>query len=258
MAKTNQKPLADHEVSRTLTECLVECVDDARQLLTDFGQRPYRVFLVWIAWTADEDADGMLQEDELDLDSLEPDPDIVDPGTRFPVLLAEVGVGRPILVAEVELLPTPRKTGSEGLDQDAVGSTERGTLTVDQISMRLAEDDLKGLVFPFRDQTRPEALKDGIEFFWEIREHRPPGFVVPGYEGCEDPTNRRPPRRRYHVQGVPERQAGAFQWTVALIRADGERGREGEVEIIDGNPPEAPDFRRVRRSADPLLEEEDF
>lgn len=259
MSKPDQRPLYDFEVGSTITDCLIECVDGARQILTEFGQRPYRVFLVWIAWTADEDNDGMLQEDELDLESLEPDPDIIHPVTCQPVLLAPVGVGVPVVVAEVELLPTPRVTGVGNIGQnvDAVGRTESGAVTVDQISYRLSEDLLQGLLPPFRVPGQPDQMKDGLEFFWEIQQDRPGGYITPGYEACEQPTDMKAQRRRFAVQGIPEAQSGDFQWMVTLMRADGERSREGFVDTIDGNPPEAPDFRKVNRLADPLLQEED-
>ena len=32
---------------------------------------------------------------------------------------------------------------------------------------------------------------------------------------------------------TPEREPGAFQWTVGLTRADGERSRDGFVDAID-------------------------
>ncbi len=236
--KTNLRPLRDHEVRGTLATELIEVADDVRQFYTDFGLRPYTVRLVWIAWTADEDADGMLQEEELDLESLEPDPLIFDPSTLQPVLLAEVGVGRPILLREIELTPTPRISDLTGIgkDMDAVGLTERGGITVDQISGRISEDVLMGLLPEFRVPGSVDALKDGLEFFWETSENTPAGFVTPGFEGQERPSDQRPPRRRFHVSGTPHYDAGAFQWTVTLVRADGERGRDGEIEPVDSAP----------------------
>lgn len=232
---TKGRPLGDHEVRGTLVDCLTPCADGLRQLYTDFGLRPYRVFLVWIAWTADEDLDGMLQDEELDLASIGPDPQVIDPETNFPVILADVGVGSPRLIREVEVLPTPRQTGLTGVGKsmDAMGLTERGGVTIDQISSSFSEDVLMGLIPGYRDPECPDSLKEGLDFFWEIRDNRPAGYVTPGFEGCTDPTDQAPPRRRYHVVGVPERQPDVFQWVVALTRADGERGRKGEVEAID-------------------------
>lgn len=203
-----------------MTECLVETADCIRQLYTDFGLRPYRVKLVWIGWTADEDDDGMIQGDEVCLDD------------------DMVGVGRSILLTEMEILPTPRVSELTGIakDQDAVGLTERGGITVDQISSRFTEDILMGLLFEYRDESRPDTLKPGIEFFWEVQNHTPARFVTPGYEGCDRLTDRRQPRRRFHVSSTPHLSADGFQWTVSLVRADGERDRDGLVEAVDGGP----------------------
>jgi len=236
MAKTNLRPLGD----MSLVDCLTECVDDARQLYTDFGLRPYRVKLVWIGWSVDENEDGMVQENvwadvnETDLETVTRDPDIIDPHTGQPAHLASVGVGRPFLAREIELLPTPRVGALTGIgkNQDSVGLTERGTLSVDQISSRLSEDLLMGLEFPFRDLDQPDNLKRGIEFFWEVQEDRKSGYVTPGFEGCEEPQELRSVRHRYHVSSKPYRKADAFQWSVNLNRADGERGREGDTSVI--------------------------
>ncbi len=231
MSKPNLRPLFDHEIAKSDADCLIETADCIRQIATDFGLRPYRVFLVWLSWTADEDADGRIgtepvvrEEDQTDLTAFS-ESDLED---------ELVGEGRPVLRRELELLPTPSVSPLSGVgkDLDAVGLTERGAVTVSQITMRISEDLLMGLVAPFRDEERPDALKPGIDFFWEVQEHRPAGYLTPGFEGCEDPQERRQTRRRFHVSGVPSREADAFQWSVTLLRADGERGREGEVEEV--------------------------
>ena len=53
--------LRDSELGRTLVDDLIPVADDLRQLYTEFGGRPYRVFLVWVRWSADEDGDGMVR-----------------------------------------------------------------------------------------------------------------------------------------------------------------------------------------------------
>lgn len=232
----DERPLPDHEVDQTCAEMLVDCVDSARQLLTEAGLRPYRVFLVWVRWTADENADGRVgsnpddvvtrAEDETDLTAFS-EGDLED---------ETVGVGRPELLLEVEILPTPKVSGMGGVskDQDSTGLTERGGLTVTEISARFTEDELMGLITPYRREDRPDALKPGIEFWWEVQENRPAGYINPGYTGCEEPQERRQPRRRFHVSSTPNHDASKFQWEVGLARADGERGREGEVEGVVG------------------------
>jgi hypothetical protein len=58
------RPLSDWEVDRSLGEDLIDVADDIRQLYTEFGLRPYRVFLVWVRYTADENADGIIDDGE--------------------------------------------------------------------------------------------------------------------------------------------------------------------------------------------------
>lgn len=211
----------------SLVDCLIEVADGARQLYTDFGLRHIRVFLVWMTWTADEDGDGIIssapdyrETDQTDLTAFA-ESDLED---------GVVGVGRPVILQETELLPTPLVSplGGVGKSQDAVGLTERGGLTVSQISMRYTEDFLMGLVSPFRDEASPDALKPNIDFFWELREDRGAGYVAPGYAACDAPAEFASPRRRFHVSGVPGRTPSSFEWSISLVRADGERDRDGQ------------------------------
>lgn len=217
MAKpTFIRPLRDHEIKTTLASCLVDVADCTRQLYTDFGLRPYRVFLVWIGWTADENDDGMLQDEELCLED------------------NMVGVGRPVVLADVELVPTPLVGDLTAVakTQDVTGLTERGGVGVSQISASMSEDVLMGLITPFRDPDNPDTLLPGIEFFWEVQQDRPAGFALQNTQGCDFPTELKQPRRRFHVSGTPSLDQGAFEWSVALVRADGERGRGGDVEAV--------------------------
>lgn len=219
----------------TFLDSLIGTVDDARSVLDDLGLRPYRVFLVWMGWTADENADGMVNtyRDAYDQDLGTPE--------EFIEALAEsdledelVGVGRPVLLREVELLPRPLVSlGGVGKMQDSMGLTERGGAGVTRISMKYSEDFLMGLVAPFRDPEHPDSIRKGIDFFWEVRDERECGFVPPGH--FADPTARQelpPPRRRFHVSGTPTRQPDAFQWSIGLTRADGERARGGSVDEV--------------------------
>jgi hypothetical protein len=214
-------PLSPFAVSRTTVDgCLVSTADAMRQLLTDFGLRPYRVFLVWVGWTPDVDEDGMVQEEELELDA----------GVE--------GTGRAVLLKEVELLPTPLIESMAGVagNLDATGLTERGNVNVSQISMGYTEDQLLGLLPEFRHPSFPDTLKPGVSFFWEIQENRNAGHRIPGTAAFSQfpPADLRSPRRRFHVGSVPSRKPEAFEWTVSLKRADGERGRNGEVRSVEG------------------------
>lgn len=223
------KPLSG---SGTLTDSLISVVDDARQLYSDFGVRNYRVFLVWVGWTASERAyglpvvrEGMSPEEAVEaVAAIDLDPDTI-------------GVGEPTLLCEVELLPTPDVGSLGGIQksQDAVGLTERGSVTVTQVSARYSEDYLMGLVSPFRDEKFPDSLRPGVDFFWEIREDRSSSFVAPGYAGAPDQlpgSALTPVRRRFHVAATPDRDSSTFQWVVQLRRADGERGRDGSLEEV--------------------------
>ena len=214
-------PLPDYQVADTLVDsCLVPSIDAARQLLTEFGLRPYRVFLVWVGWTTDENADGLVSGEELDL----------DPGVE--------GTGRAVLLKEVELLPTPlvENLGSVNGTVRSTGTTESGVVTVSQISVGYTEDQLNGLISEFRDPKYPDTLRSGVSFFWEIQEHRPSGYKIPGTAAAAQFSSAdfRSPRRRFHPNAVPERKSDAFEWKITLIRADGERGRNGEMQGVDG------------------------
>lgn len=230
------RPLPDHAVACSLVESLTSTADDLRQLYTDFGLRHRRVWLVWIGWTPDVDGDGMISNEPVVTVGMSPD-ERIEAIAEVDLEPEVVGVGRPVLLQELEILPTPLvgSLNAVAKDFDAVGLTERGGISVAQISNRFSEDLLMGLVDPFRVSDQPDSLIPGVDFFWEIQENRPAGFVSPGSLGCPDGTQeRRSPRRRFHVSGTPERETDRFQWVVNLSRADGERGREGEIEDVVG------------------------
>lgn len=227
---------------------LVPMVDELRGIADEFGVRPYRTFLVWIGWTPDVDGDGIRSmiraPSELDLGTPE---EMLESFSEHDLDEEVVGVGRPVLLRELELLPRPLVTfGGLMKSQDPVGLTERGGASVTRISMRYSEDLLMGLVAPFRDPERPDCIRPGIDFFWEVQEDPSGGSGGSGAYGCgcfggyvrrssggfgtapEAP----PPRRRFHVSGTPVRTPDAFQWTLGLTRADGERGRSGNLDEV--------------------------
>ena len=132
---------------RSLVEDMQPIVDDARQLNTDFGLRPYRVVSVVVRWTG-----------------------------------GERGRGDPVVESEKEFLPTPKvKDYSASLDGElkAAGITDRGTIRLSEISARYTEDDLDAL---FHLQPLPKDR----EGFVEVRHDRRDGetkrrrFVVEG------------------------------------------------------------------------------
>lgn len=110
--KPNQDPdLHPMRGSQSLVEGFGGLVDELRQLNTDFGLRPYRMFSVVVKWSG---------------------------GVR--------GQGDPQVVSEKEFLPTPN-IGLEGVRvvMTGVGKNERGEITVTEISPRYTEDDIYAL-----------------------------------------------------------------------------------------------------------------
>lgn len=212
-------PKPEFAVACSLVDSLIETADEIRQLYTDVGLRPYRVFMVWVDWSADVDQDGMINGEERYLEN------------------AVEGVGKARLIREVEILPTPLVEGLAGLSGsvDAVGNTERGNVTVTQISMSYTEDQLQGLLGGLRDPHFHDTLKQGVTFFYEIMENRPEGYRKLDTGGADvGPADLRSPRRRFQLNGPPSRSPEQFQWSVQLVRADGERGRNGEVDAVEG------------------------
>ena len=123
---------------KTLAESLGSTVDQIRQIATDLGVRPYRVWLVHWQWP------------------------------RKP------GLGVPRETSRREILPTPRVMDLSGvpLSLASVGLTEMGGIKVDRISQRFSEDDLTGRTPDLRDPVRDATNREGSEFFYEVRETR--------------------------------------------------------------------------------------
>lgn len=114
---------------QSLVEQLGSTADELRQLYTEFGLRPYRVFSVIIRWTG-----------------------------------GASGRGDAVLEQETELLPTPlvRDTKTiRGVAKPA-GLDEEGSITLRQISPRYTEDDIRSI---FHQQPLPDD-RDG---FLEVR-----------------------------------------------------------------------------------------
>jgi hypothetical protein len=124
----------------TLGTDLVTTVDDLRQLYTDFGLRPYRVFLVHVAWSG---------------------------GRR--------GDGNPIELSRREILPTPRvlDMGSTSFALRSIGLTEEGGVVIEHVSPKYTEDDLLGRTPDLIDPAFPATGLANVEFFWEVAENRP-------------------------------------------------------------------------------------
>jgi len=95
---------------RSLVEDLGGVVDDLRQMLVEFGLRPYTVHVVRVRWSG-----------------------------------GEVGRGTPATAVDLALLPTPRVRSLEALAWQSRegGHVERGDVRLEGISPRYTEDEIE-------------------------------------------------------------------------------------------------------------------
>lgn len=123
------KPQTQRLFDASLLRGLVCTVDGIRQIATDLGARPYRVFMIHTRW--EEARRGMNQE---------------------------------FIVEETELLPTPLVESLDALDDvlEAVGTIETGSLQVTQVSASHTADVLMG-----RDRDGA-VVAESDQFFWEV------------------------------------------------------------------------------------------
>jgi len=137
----------ERNVRNSLIYDLAPDIDEIRQIPVDLGLRPYRVFMVHVAWT----------------------------GKRR-------GEGQPYETSRREILPTPKITNMDATTfmLRGYGLTEEGGIAVTDISLQFTEDDLTGKT---PDLTDPEVARTGrrdAEFFWEVVEMRPtPPQTIP-------------------------------------------------------------------------------
>jgi hypothetical protein len=129
-------PLVDGQV--TLAQSLGPSIDQIRQIATDLGVRPYRVFLVHWLWPKQK------------------------------------GIGRPREIYRKEILPTPRvmDMAATPFAMTSFGLNDVGGLFVDQISAKYSEADLIGRTPDVMDPARPQTNLSNSECFWEVREAR--------------------------------------------------------------------------------------
>jgi hypothetical protein len=135
-------PLRPDEVKASLMSRLVPSIDKIRQVASDLGLRPYRVFMVHVLWTGDRPGDG-----------------------------------QPVEISRREILPTPRIRDMSATTEvlSSFGRVEEGGIVVDRISAKLSEDDLLGVTPDLLDPAIARTGKRNGEFFWEVQENRP-GF----------------------------------------------------------------------------------
>jgi hypothetical protein len=128
------------EMVQSLAQRLVPHIDRIRAIAGNFGFRPYRCFLVHVAWQG------------------------------------ERGLGHARELSRIEITPVPqvRDMDATTLSLMAPGLTEVGGVSVSQISARFTEDDLMGRRMPeMADARFPRTNDEAREFFWEIVENRP-------------------------------------------------------------------------------------
>jgi hypothetical protein len=195
-------PLSPERAHRSLVHRLAPRIDRARQYLTRFGLRPYRVFLHWVKWTGLERGEG--EEEEI-------------PGGL------------------IEILPTPKV---KSLDAVAArffsgGVLPVGSIQVSRISALFTQDQLTGLAVPteeFTEHNDPprlassarlprkpsvNSLPEPFDFFWE---------VVEDGRG-DDPAA----RNKFRLAAWPMREAGAIDWAVILERISNDENRDGTL-----------------------------
>jgi hypothetical protein len=190
------RPLSPNQARKTLANRLGRVADDVRQIATNIGVRPYRVFLIWTKW--------------------------VGTGT------VERGEGTEYIIQKLEILPTPRVTSLDGLSLSIAhaGVIPIGSVRVDRISVRrFTEDVLKGKAFPcdplpFGERIEEKHIPEPYDFFWEI--------VEDGRGDC--PAK----RRRFRPMTEPVRRPGKPDWTLMLDRVSLDRNRLGESTITTG------------------------
>lgn len=101
----------DVPLEPSLFDDMGDVADDLRQMLTDFGARPYRVFCVVVSWNG-----------------------------------GEVGRGDQEVLAETELLPTPLiDLSSVRYVVTSAGRTDNGYTKLYEVSPRYTQDDVEHL-----------------------------------------------------------------------------------------------------------------
>lgn len=123
---------------RTFGNELQTTVDEIRQIVTDLGFAPYRVFSILIRWTG-----------------------------------GAIGRGQATCVEEKEILPTPRVTETSGVQGElrSAGVVERGSVVLDRISAGYTEDELRSLFMlaPVGAEAPASGLRPGEQVFVELR-----------------------------------------------------------------------------------------
>jgi len=124
------------QLNQTLARQFIPLADQLRDMLTQFGLRPYKVRIVRVQWSG-----------------------------------GERGIGTSTVVSELVLLPTPLISDLTTLTEivQPVGLDEIGMVQLSEVSGRFTEDELMG-----RDSDGSPIPADQ-EFFYEAEFPRPDG-----------------------------------------------------------------------------------
>lgn len=134
------RSLSPAQAKRSLANKLAPLADRLRQLNTNFGIRPYRVFLTW---------------------------------TRFGG--EERGEGHEKMFARAEILPTPKVSSLDAVSFSIfhAGTLPVGSIRVEEVSAAaFTEDMLRGLKVPDGSYLDPDEQKipEPYDFFYEVVE----------------------------------------------------------------------------------------
>lgn len=208
------RPLPPGRPKRTLVARLGRVADRVRQVATNLGARPLRVFLVWTQAGGYERGEG--EEEE---------------------------------IARAEILPTPvvSDLSALALSPFAAGKYPVGTVRVSEVSMhRFTRDVLTGRRVPraVAEKGR-EAVRTGeLDAFFSPAsgEPIPKERVSFFYEVVDDGRfdDRRPSRQRFRLFGEPHPNAENVEWILFLERTSEDRSRdEQSQEGVDADQAES-------------------
>jgi hypothetical protein len=196
------RPLRPGEAVRTLVHRLGPRVDRLRQRLTKFGLRSDRVFLVWTRYTGEER-----------------------------------GEGREEVIAEVEILPTPKVGNLTSVTNNpfSAGTLPVGAVRVNRISSQYSGALLEGKVLPV-SAGKGADLREPYDFFYELVDDDRDEYPTPACRPRKDIAllgKSLSRRSRYRVLGGPSRGEGEIDWTVYLERASEDRLADGSSALGD-------------------------
>lgn len=126
------RPLAPGQAKRTLAARFAPLADRMRQLNTNMGVRPYRVWLVWTKFGGDER-----------------------------------GAGTERVVRRKEILPTPKVVELDvTFASYAAGTAGDGDLKLEEVSAQFRYDELRGTPCPTGDE---ETVEQPYDFYYEVQ-----------------------------------------------------------------------------------------